>query len=337
MADLWDPKRRIERVYKNELQKAMRRLGAYLTGLDDPIEIIRAMKNYTLSKSFLTYAEATATKMVTHLFTDAGRTWRQAAKKNSQGRIIYKALQKELQGPVGSAVRYQIQRNAELIKSLPIDIAQSVNELILKESMKGTRASNIAVQIKALFPEKTEAKANLIARTEVSKTSTALTQARSESMGVNCYVWRTSEDARVRDSHRLMDGVIVAWNEPPSPEKLDGKKSVGNYHAGCIWNCRCYPEPIIDLDLISWPAKVYHNGSIQRMSRKQFESIGKHASNNSKQQWTEVERPSKPVNKSTPSKNVKNEKPKANPMSRFVKVQEKTGSTGQKIPPMQDE
>jgi SPP1 gp7 family putative phage head morphogenesis protein len=272
MADLWAPKRRIEQAYRNALRASMQSLEDLLTGLDDPIEIIRQIKQFTLSKAFTIYAEATATKMVTHLFTDAGRTWRQAARKNSQGRLIYEALRKEMQGPVGSAVYHQIHRNAGIIKSLPFDISRKVNEHILTESMKGTRASDIAQQIKAFFPETTKAKANLIARTETSKTSTALTQARSESIGVNWYIWRTSEDARVRDSHKLMDGVLVQWTDPPSPEALDGEKSVGHYHAGEIFNCRCYAEPIIDLDLISWPAKVYTGGNIQRMTRKQFES-----------------------------------------------------------------
>jgi SPP1 gp7 family putative phage head morphogenesis protein len=253
---------------------AMKSLEASLTDLSDIFEIVKTLKAFIQSKSFMEYAEATATKMVTHLFTDAGRTWRQAAKHNSQGRLIYKALQKELQGPIGGVVRYEIRRNAEMIKSLPQDIAISVNERILAESLKGTRASDIAKQIKALFPEKSKAKANLIARTETSKTSTALTQARSEGMGVKWYMWRTSKDKRVRDSHKLMDGVLVKWSDPPSPEALDDEKhTFGHYHAGNIFNCRCYPEPVIDLDLVSWPARVYVNGSIKTMSRKQFERI----------------------------------------------------------------
>ena len=252
----------------------MRRLSAYLIDLDDPIEIIKVIKTFTQSKDFDFYARATATKIVTHLFTDAGRTWRQAARKNSQGRMVYAALQKELQGPLGGAIRHQIERNAAIIKSLPFDVAKQVNEHILTQSMQGTRASDIAEQIKSYFPEATKAKANLIARTETSKTSTALTQARSQLIGIDWYVWRTSEDSRVRDSHKLMDIVLVKWSDPPSPEQLDGEKhTFGHYHAGNIFNCRCYPEPAIDLDLVSWPAKVYRNGSIQRMTRKQFEAI----------------------------------------------------------------
>ncbi|WP_220389001.1 phage head morphogenesis protein [Paenibacillus tyrfis] len=179
-----------------------------------------------------------------------------------------------MQGSINGAVRNQIERNATIIKSIPLDVSKLVTEHILVESMKGVRAIDIAEQIKELFPEKSNARAELIARTETSKTSTALTRARSENLGVDWYVWRTSEDSRVRDSHALMNGVLIRWSDPPSPEQLDGeKRSYGHYHAGEIFYCRCYGEPVIGLDRIAWPAKVYYGGRIQRMTRKQFESI----------------------------------------------------------------
>lgn len=254
----------------------MRYLKASLDGLDDPIDIIKEIQEFTFSDWFDRYCQAEAGKMVTHLFTDAGRTWRQAAHVNSQGKMIYEALMKEMQGPMGYIVNQEIHRNAKLIQTLPLDIAKHVNEHILRESQKGKRSSDIANEIKAMFPEKSKARANLIARTEVGKTSTALTQARSQLLNIPAYIWRTSEDSRVRDAHQLMDGVIVFWDNPPNPEKLAHEKNVkhGPYHSGCIWNCRCYTSPIISLDEVkSWPAKVHYHGQIVRMSKKQVSSL----------------------------------------------------------------
>lgn len=209
-----------------------------IAGLNDPAEILHAIKDYAKTKGFAEYARATASTMVTHLFTDAGRTWRQAARKNSQGRIIFKALRKEMQGPVGMAVHEQIQRNAEIIKTVPNDIARRINRHILSQALSGTRSSDMAEQIRSIFPQMSDKQANLIARTETSKTSTALTRARSERIGAGWYVWRTSEDARVRDSHKIMDKVLVKWTAPPSPEQLDGmRRTYGHYHAGDIFNC----------------------------------------------------------------------------------------------------
>lgn len=48
------------------------------------------------------------------------------------------------------------------------------------------------------------------------------------------YVWRTQHDERVRTSHRVNDGRIFSWSEPP----LTG-------HPGEDYNCRCEAIPYI--------------------------------------------------------------------------------------------
>ncbi|SFE43749.1 phage putative head morphogenesis protein, SPP1 gp7 family [Paenibacillus algorifonticola] len=244
-----------------------------MAGSESLEDILKAIRAYFVSEQFNEYADAAAMQMVTHLFRDSGRTWRQAARENSKGRIIYEALQKEMQGPVGSQVRLLTKRNAEYIKSMPLHLAQEVNKKVLEESLKGTRASDIAEMIRKDFPHMTWVKANLIARTETSKTSTALTEARSEYIGAAWYVWNSSEDQRVRESHANMDGVLVRWSDPPSPEALVGERNYGTYPAGGTFNCRCFPSVLLDLDDVQWPARVFYGGSVQRMTRKQFERI----------------------------------------------------------------
>ena len=251
----------------------MRNLERRLIGLENPKDILSEIKRFIDSHYFNDYADATASKIVTHLFSDSGHTWREAAKQNGVGKDVFEALRKEMRGNIGSAINFQVSRNAEIIKTLPLNISKQVTEHILNESLKGKRASDIADEIKAFFPYTTKAKANLIARTEVSKTSTALSRERSKKLGCDWYIWRTSEDSRVRSSHKHMEGILIKWGKPPSPEKLIGARSVGYYDAGDIFNCRCYPEPVLNLDKISWPHKVYYSGSIQNMSRKQFEKI----------------------------------------------------------------
>jgi SPP1 gp7 family putative phage head morphogenesis protein len=251
----------------------MKKLEKTLTGLTDLRSILRTIKKFAESKEFQEYAEKSAMKMVTSLFSDAGKTWREAARKNSKGKEIYEALRKEFNTPIGLSVREQIERNATLIKSMPKSISKEITEHVASETLKGRRAEYIAKDLQKMYPHMMESKAKLIARTEVSKTSTALTKARCENLGLNWYIWRTSEDQRVRSSHSHMEGVLVCWNNPPSPEMLIGEKFVGYYNAGNIYNCRCYPEVVIKLDFISWPHKVYYNGTIQTMTRKQFETI----------------------------------------------------------------
>lgn len=113
-------------------------------------------------------------------------------------------------------------------------------------------------------------------------TSTSLTWERAERLGAHWYIWRAVGDARTRHSHEKMEGVLVNWNDPPAPEDLfpilnaDGKprrNTLGYYHAGCCPNCRCYPEPVIDLDQVTFPARIYMGNRIQTIRKKEFERM----------------------------------------------------------------
>ncbi|KIS22028.1 phage head morphogenesis protein [Clostridium botulinum] len=271
--DLWKPKRRIEVMYKRRLKQLVKKLQRRLKELKTTEEFIKELRKVANSPEFKRYADREAMKMVTQLFTDAGHTWRETAKKNSKGKEIYEALKKELKGPIGGAINEQIQRNAYLIKSMPLNVSKDITEHVAKEVFKGRRAEAIAEDLQKKVPYMLESKAKLIARTEVSKTSTALTKARAENIGLRFYYWKTSEDVRTRDSHRKMQDVICSFNEPPSPEKANNEKFVGYYDPGCIWNCRCYASVIINIDDIKFPHKVYHNGKIQLMTKKDFLEI----------------------------------------------------------------
>lgn len=228
-------------MYKRRLKQLVKKLQRRLKESKTTEDFIKELRKMANSPEFKRYADREAMKMVTQLFTDAGHTWREAAKKNSKGKEIYEALKKELKGPIGVSVKEQIQRNAYLIKSMPLNVSKDITEHVAKEVFKGRRAESIAEDLQKKVPYMLESKAKLIASTEVSKTSTALTEARCENIGINWYRWRTSEDQRVRKSHDHMEGVLINWDNAPSPEALNNERNVGYYHAGNIYNCRCYP------------------------------------------------------------------------------------------------
>lgn len=241
---------------------------------DDKEKYINDMRNFQNSEPFNSFVYSAVRRMVTPIAVQNMRTWRMAAKKATKNPGLYRLLMSEINQGLKSDIEIQIEENASLIKTLPTDVAKKVTKDIEEMALKGMRASEIAKVIREQTDKHSRASAKLIARTEVSKTTTALTKARCDNLDLHWYVWRTMEDGdRVRKSHRIMEGVLVNWNEPPSPEVLAGEKSVGNYHAGNIWNCRCYPEPLIEIDDISWPHKVYTNGKIQTMGKMQFEQM----------------------------------------------------------------
>lgn len=79
-----------------------------------------------------------------------------------------------------------------------------------------------------------ESRAELIARDQTLKLNGAINQAHQRSVGVEAYIWSTSGDERVRDSHADLDGKTFAWSAPPEPG-----------HPGEDFQCRCVALPII--------------------------------------------------------------------------------------------
>lgn len=264
----------IERSYASAIDRLMQGLKRELQHVTSPFFVADIMRRLARSPTFIRACDQIARTMATHLFSDGHKMWRQAAAAGSKGRIIRTVLQRELSSPrVAKTYEGIIARNAQLIRSMPLTLADRVARKVARGYEQGLRPEALLQDVLHEYPHMTLAHARLIARTETSKASTALTQVRAAEAGLDWYVWRTSEDARVRSAHAHMDGVLIPWSDAPAPEELIGKPSEGHYHAGNIYNCRCYPEPLIRFDQVSWPAKVYRNGKIERMGIKQFKRL----------------------------------------------------------------
>ena len=260
--DKWRPRKRSERTFYQELLSILQGL-THTKGIQ-PVQLLSTPQ--WLDR----YAEAAARRMVVGQLVQNARNWKAAAREAMRGRQIYEALQLEMQGPVGDRVRELVAQNALLIKTLPRNVAGQVTEMIARRTLEGKRA----VTAEQLIPHVFRVQARRIARTETGKAMTALTQARSENLQIPAYVWRSVLDSRVRKSHRLMDDVIVFWKNPPSPERLIGERNApAPYNAGNFWNCRCSAEPLLRLDQVAFPHKVYDAGRIQMMSLSRFKQL----------------------------------------------------------------
>lgn len=227
------------------------------------------------STQFKRAAREVAEAMVTNLADVNARSWREAAMKSGKGRKIYEALQAEIEtANLRPALRLIARRNAELIQSVPERVAQQITNQAQRMVEEGRRPEEIQRDLKVMAPRLTRSHARMIARTEISRSESQLTEIRAKNIDIPAYQWQTSEDARVRPSHRNMDKVIVFWGDPPSPEALIRKPStLGKYHAGCCPNCRCLALPLVSLDEVRWPHKVFIGNSVTMMRRNQFAAL----------------------------------------------------------------
>lgn len=129
--------------------------------------------------------------------------------------------------------------NVNLIKSLVGDELIQVENILIRGQRQGLRVEVIRKQIQERFGVSRK-RAALIARDQTNKLMGELTGLRQTSLGVEEYIWRTSLDGRVRDSHIPLEGKTFKWSDPP----VTNPKGDRN-HPGGDYQCRCYAEPVI--------------------------------------------------------------------------------------------
>jgi len=155
--------------------------------------------------------------------------------------------------------------SVEHVRALPesdyIDKTASTMIAAMKqESLPEGRT--LAEQIMAIFGRQiTEEHAMFIARDQLSKIKSTIEEAQCREIGVKKYIWRTMRDARVvgtpggmyraptdsagkrkHGNHYEREGKTFAWSDPPP----DG-------HPGQSCGCRCYAEPVMDVESILYP------------------------------------------------------------------------------------
>ena len=232
--------RKAETAYARQLRRLAAHIGSIIKDMWDPedplsaSEISMVLDRY--AATIVPWATSVGNRMIKEVAARDRTAWMRTSAK--MGRLLKTELES---APTGLAMRQKLAEQVKLITSLPTEAAERVHRLTLEGITQAKRASTIAKEI-ARSGEVTKSRATLIARTEVGRTSTALTEARALSIGSVDYEWRTSQDGDVRPSHRAMQGQIVRWDSPP---ELDGM--VG--HAGSLPNCRCYCLPRIPEEL----------------------------------------------------------------------------------------
>lgn len=262
-------RKKAERRYQRLVDRVLRMAENQVKMLPNPTpaDITRILMQITTTPQFDDMCQAAAQQIVTMLAVGQKASWRAAARASSKGAQIYRALMKETTNTVlGQQISSIVAQNATLIKTVPQRMAQQFSELARRREFEGIRPEQITQEMLKKAPQLREFEAKRIARTESAKASTALVQARSESLGLDFYIWRTARDERVRDSHSKMNGVICRWSDPPNPEAIAGERSYGNYHPGGIFNCRCIALTVIAIEDIKFPAKVHIAGSITTIS-----------------------------------------------------------------------
>lgn len=231
----FEKSRAIEEAYARDLRRIAREVGRIINSYPpgDPAAIpqmMEALRQY--AEILQPWAKTRAATMLLQLNHQDERAWKKATQEMSLG------LRAEVRtAPTGRTMRLLQAEQVELITSLPIKAGERVQKLATEAIVSGSRSKDFIAEIMR-SGEVTKSRATTIARTETARAASMLTEARAKHIKSTGYIWRTSRDADVRPSHKKMEGKYVAWNDPPTLDGLTG-------NAGCLPNCRCYPEPVI--------------------------------------------------------------------------------------------
>ncbi len=224
--------------FSRNLRAVARQVGIIVKGfaprgvVTNVAALSSALSQY--SKLLDPWARAISKSMVAEVGQRNEKSWFEASRE------LGISLRNQLQtSPAGQVMRKLMDEQAALITSLPIRAAHRVHKLTTEALLDSSRASEVAKEI-ARSGKVSESQAMLIARTEVARTASILTQTRAQAIGSDSYIWRTSDDSDVRHQHAEHNGKTFKWSDPP----VSGSKGM-KYHAGQGPNCRCYPEPII--------------------------------------------------------------------------------------------
>ena len=236
--ELFKRGRQVELSYSRQLQAVAKHVGEIVRGfapaghvLDLP-SLREMLRRY--AELITPWARSVATRMLTEVSRKDASAWA------AHGKMIGRALHREIMtAPTGETLRAMLAEQVDLITSLPREAAERVHELTLRGIENSTRAEQIAEEIERTGLV-TISRARTIARTEVTRTATSLTAARATYIGSEEFVWHSVGDADVRPLHRRLNGHVFRWDDPPVSGE-NGETSL----PGGIYNCRCWPEPII--------------------------------------------------------------------------------------------
>lgn len=135
--------------------------------------------------------------------------------------------------------------NYKLIRSNASAFIDKINMLVEQAVVNGTTVRNLQKEIQKATMGLSDSKCRLIARDQIGKLQGQISQGQMEEIGLELYIWSTSNDERVRDSHQEMEGLLCRWDnatvysEDGGKTWIDRPSGAVDMHPGQDIQCRC--------------------------------------------------------------------------------------------------
>ncbi len=144
--------------------------------------------------------------------------------------------------------RQWVLQNVDLITTITEQPLKRMYNIISGGQYAGKTAAEIGRQIQEAY-DISKSHARFIARDQMAKLNAQITQRQQTDAGITEYVWRTVGDARVRESHRHLNGKRFKYSDPPVVDTKTGRRA----NPGEDYQCRCVALPVFDIEGLTLP------------------------------------------------------------------------------------
>mgnify|MGYP000121183055 CR=1 FL=1 len=139
-----------------------------------------------------------------------------------------------------------VAQNISLISTIPEDTLDKMKDIVYDGYTKGKTTTSMVKDIQRIYRVGLK-HATLIARDQTAKLNGQIQRYQQMDAGITEYIWSTSQDERVRESHRALDGQKFSWDSPPL--NSDGREC----HPGEDYQCRCIGRPVFNRSTLNLP------------------------------------------------------------------------------------
>lgn len=142
-------------------------------------------------------------------------------------------------------IRAKTNENVNLIKTIGNDLLSKVETVIYEGAVSGDRAIDISKEIRRISAVSV-GRARFIAIDQLGKFYSAVNTSRMHNLGVTKYIWRNSDDRRVRGnpSGKYPNSRYNHWSRGGKTFSFDKPPQDGN--PGEAYGCRCFASPILE-------------------------------------------------------------------------------------------
>jgi SPP1 gp7 family putative phage head morphogenesis protein len=133
------------------------------------------------------------------------------------------------------ALKSGVKDNVDLITAITDAQANELEKAVIKSVKGGSSPETIIKEVEKIS-DNGRNYAEFVARDQLGKIHGQMNEDMQTRAGFPGYIWRITNDTRVREDHRAQKGKFFLWGHPPLLEN-------GNLNPGEDFQCRCLAEP----------------------------------------------------------------------------------------------